>query len=44
MQNDEKVRPNTASTKTRPYSAYTKKSRPDSGVPTKQSIPSKKTM
>jgi hypothetical protein len=31
------MRPGTASTKTRPYSAYTKITRPDSGVPTKQS-------
>ena len=32
-----KERPGTASTRTRPYSAYTRKSRPDSAIPNKLS-------
>lgn len=36
--NQGKIRPTTASTRTRPYSAHTRKGRPDSGVPTKHSI------
>lgn len=35
---DGKIRPNTASTKTRPHTAHTRKTRPDSGIPTKYSI------
>lgn len=41
---DDKLRPGTASTKTRPYSAAnTRRTRPDSGIPSKQNIPSKRT-
>lgn len=36
------MRPTTASTRTRPYSANTRKSRPDSAVLNKQSIAASK--